>query len=177
MPDRGRREEGGAVRHRHRRREARPPDGPLPPRLPGRIRPYAKVSSIGAVREDAGLPRPANRRINGPAAGVGPGRIDEADAGRILTGVYGGPEAADRDKAEDNAEDNALRKELDAVKNGQAEGVPDETRRLGPGAAAAGRVPDGLRAYSIKRGRPGGPPTPWRAGHVAQVTCLRAPSV
>ncbi|MBT2493379.1 ABC transporter substrate-binding protein [Streptomyces sp. ISL-96] len=83
--------------------------------LPGKIRLYAKASFIGTILEDAGLPRPANQRINDLAAEISPEKIDEADGDWIFTGVYGDPKAISRDKAEDNA----LWKKLGAVKKGQ----------------------------------------------------------
>ncbi|OEJ27112.1 ABC transporter substrate-binding protein [Streptomyces agglomeratus] len=114
--------------------------------LPGKIRLYAKASFIGTILQDAGLPRPANQRVNDLAAEISPEKIDEADADWIFTGVYGDPGATSRDKAEDNA----LWKKLGAVKNGRAKDVPDETWYLGLGVTAADRVLDDLRTYLVK---------------------------
>ncbi|MGW2205491.1 ABC transporter substrate-binding protein [Streptomyces sp. NPDC001774] len=115
--------------------------------LPGKIRLYAKASFIGTILEDAGLPRPANQRIDDLAAEISPEKIDQADADWIFTGVYGDPKATKRD----TAQANPLWKNLTAVKAGRAKDVPDETWYLGLGVTAANSVLDDLRADLVKK--------------------------
>ncbi|MDJ0462850.1 iron-siderophore ABC transporter substrate-binding protein [Streptomyces sp. H27-C3] len=114
--------------------------------LPGKIRLYAKASFIGTILDDTGLPRPRNQQVDDLAAEISPEKIDDADADWIFTGVYGDPKATNQDKAEDNA----LWKKLDAVKNGRAKDVPDETWYLGLGVTAANKVLDDLRGHLVK---------------------------
>ncbi|MDI3387301.1 iron-siderophore ABC transporter substrate-binding protein [Streptomyces sp. B-S-A8] len=111
--------------------------------LPGKIRLYAKASFIGTILEDVGVERPKNQQINDLAAEISPERIDEADADWIFTGVYGDAKKTDRSQAEGNP----LWKKLDAVKQGQAKNVPDETWYLGLGVTAADEVLDDLDGY------------------------------
>lgn len=114
--------------------------------MPGMIRLYAKASFIGTILQDAGIPRPRNQQVNDLAVEISPERIDEADADWIFTGVYGDAKKTDRS----SAEDNPLWKKLDAVKNGQAKDVPDETWYLGLGVTAADKVLDDLRGHLVK---------------------------
>ncbi|MEW2397079.1 iron-siderophore ABC transporter substrate-binding protein [Streptomyces sp. NPDC046862] len=114
--------------------------------MPGMIRLYAKASFIGTILQDAGIPRPRNQQVNDLAAEISPERIDEADADWIFTGVYGDAKKTDRS----SVEDNPLWKKLDAVRNGHAEDVPDETWYLGLGVTAADKVLDDLRTNLIK---------------------------
>ncbi|MFI8822810.1 ABC transporter substrate-binding protein [Streptomyces sp. NPDC053431] len=115
--------------------------------LPGKIRLYAKASFIGTILEDAGLPRPANQRVDDLAVEVSPEKIDQADGDWIFTGVYGDPKATKRD----TAQANPLWKNLRAVKAGRAKDVPDETWYLGLGVTAANSVLDDLRADLVKK--------------------------
>ncbi|MFD3655413.1 ABC transporter substrate-binding protein [Streptomyces sp. NPDC058620] len=114
--------------------------------LPDRIRLYAKASFIGTILEDAGLPRPKNQQINDLAAEISPEKIDEADADWIFTGVYGDVKATKRD----TAQANPLWKNLEAVREGRAKDVSDETWYLGLGVTSAGLVLDDLRADLVK---------------------------
>ncbi|HET6857133.1 MAG TPA: iron-siderophore ABC transporter substrate-binding protein [Streptomyces sp.] len=114
--------------------------------MPGKIRLYARASFIGTILDDAGLPRPKNQQVEDLAAEISPEKIDDADADWIFTGVYGDPKATNQDKAEDNA----LWKNLGAVKNGHAKDVPDETWYLGLGVTAADEVLDDLRGHLVK---------------------------
>ncbi|WP_254812656.1 ABC transporter substrate-binding protein [Streptomyces cavourensis] len=114
--------------------------------MPDRLRLYAKASFIGTILEDVGLPRPENQRVDDLATEISPERIDEADADWIFTGVYGDPKATQRD----SARSNPLWKKLDAVKEGRAKDVSDETWYLGLGVTAAGLVLDDLRANLVK---------------------------
>ncbi|MDI3405934.1 ABC transporter substrate-binding protein [Streptomyces cavernicola] len=114
--------------------------------MPGMIRLYAKASFIGTILDDAGVERPKNQQINDLAAEISPEKIDEADADWIFTGVYGDAEKTDRS----TAEGNPLWKKLDAVKNGRAKNVPDETWYLGLGVTAADEVLDDLDEYLAK---------------------------
>ncbi|MET8687787.1 iron-siderophore ABC transporter substrate-binding protein [Streptomyces sp. NPDC004732] len=109
--------------------------------MPDRIRLYAKASFIGTILDDAGLPRPKNQQTNDLATEISPEKIDQADADWIFTGVYGDAEKTGRS----GAEKNPLWKKLDAVRNGQAKDVPDETWYLGLGVTAANSVLDDLR--------------------------------
>ncbi|MER7815095.1 iron-siderophore ABC transporter substrate-binding protein [Streptomyces sp. NPDC096153] len=114
--------------------------------MPDRIRLYAKASFIGTILEDAGLPRPANQRIDDLATEISPEKIDEADADWIFTGVYGDPAKTRRE----TARSNPLWKNLKAVKGGQAHDVPDETWYLGLGVTAAEEVLADLRGHLVK---------------------------
>ncbi|MEV0444899.1 iron-siderophore ABC transporter substrate-binding protein [Streptomyces spectabilis] len=114
--------------------------------LPDRVRLYAKASFIGTVLTDVGLPRPKNQQVNDLATEISPERIDEADADWIFTGVYGDPKKTGRA----GAENNPLWKKLDAVKEGRAKNVPDETWYLGLGVTAADLVLDDLRNHLVK---------------------------
>ncbi|GGV15043.1 ABC transporter substrate-binding protein [Streptomyces spectabilis] len=114
--------------------------------MPDRVRLYAKASFIGTVLTDVGLPRPKNQQVNDLATEISPERIDEADADWIFTGVYGDPKKTGRA----GAENNPLWKKLDAVKEGRAKNVPDETWYLGLGVTAADLVLDDLRNHLVK---------------------------
>ncbi|MEU9758634.1 iron-siderophore ABC transporter substrate-binding protein [Streptomyces sp. NPDC047985] len=114
--------------------------------MPDRIRLYAKASFIGTILEDVGLPRPENQQIDDLAVEISPEKIDEADADWIFTGVYGDVKATKRD----TTQSNPLWKNLDAVKEGRAKDVPDETWYLGLGVTAADLVLDDLRADLVK---------------------------
>ncbi|MEU6704815.1 ABC transporter substrate-binding protein [Streptomyces wuyuanensis] len=114
--------------------------------MPDRIRLYAKASFIGTILDDAGLPRPANQRIEDLATEISPERIDEADADWIFTGVYGDPAKTKRD----TARSNPLWKNLKAVESGRAKDVPDETWYLGLGVTAAEEVLADLRGHLVE---------------------------
>ncbi|MGH4027935.1 ABC transporter substrate-binding protein [Actinomycetota bacterium Odt1-20B] len=114
--------------------------------MPDRTRLYAKASFIGTILDDAGLPRPKNQQVNDLATEISPEKIDEADADWIFTGVYGDAQKTGRSEAEKNP----LWKKLGAVKDGQAENVPDETWYLGLGVTAADSVLDDLRGFLVK---------------------------
>lgn len=114
--------------------------------MPGMIRLYAKASFIGTILQDVGIPRPKNQQINDLAVEISPERIDEADADWIFTGVYGDAKKTDRSAVQDNP----LWEKLDAVKNGQAKDVPDETWYLGLGVTAANKVLADLRSNLAK---------------------------
>ncbi|MCI3930358.1 ABC transporter substrate-binding protein [Streptomyces sp. AN091965] len=114
--------------------------------LPDRVRLYAKASFIGTILEDVGLPRPKNQQVDDLATEISPEKIDEADADWIFTGVYGDPKKTGRSAAERNP----LWKKLDAVKEGRAKNVPDETWYLGLGVTAADAVLDDLRGHLAK---------------------------
>jgi len=114
--------------------------------MPDRLRLYAKASFIGTILQDVGLPRPKNQQIDDLATEISPERIDEADADWIFTGVYGDAKATQRD----TAQSNPLWKKLDAVKEGRAKDVSDETWYLGLGVTSAGLVLDDLRADLVK---------------------------
>jgi iron complex transport system substrate-binding protein len=111
--------------------------------LPGKIRLYANQSLIGTILKDVGLPRPANQDIDELAAEISEERITEADADRIFVGVYG---PADK-TAVDKVTNNPLWKNLNAVKNGKAITVSDETWFLGLGVEAANMVLSDLERY------------------------------
>ncbi|MFJ5223698.1 ABC transporter substrate-binding protein [Streptomyces sp. NPDC088400] len=114
--------------------------------MPDRLRLYAKASFIGTVLDDVGLPRPENQQVEDLAVEISPEKIDDADADWIFTGVYGDPEKTGRD----SARSNPLWKNLNAVKDGRAKDVRDETWYLGLGVTAAGLVLDDLRGYLAK---------------------------
>lgn len=94
------------------------------------------------------------------AVEIGPERMDEAAADWIFTGVYGAKDKTKRD----SAEANPLWKGLEAVKQGRAKDVPDETWYPGLGVTAADKVLDDLRGLLVKQRRPPTPaatPAPW----------------
>jgi iron complex transport system substrate-binding protein len=114
--------------------------------MPGRTRLYAGASFIGTILKDAGIPRPQNQQAEDLAVEVSPERMDEAAADWIFTGVYGAKDKTKRD----SAEANPLWKDLEAVRQGRAKDVPDETWYLGLGVTAADRVLDDLRGFLVK---------------------------
>ncbi|MET9698754.1 iron-siderophore ABC transporter substrate-binding protein [Streptomyces sp. NPDC006529] len=114
--------------------------------MPGKTRLYAGASFIGTILKDTGIPRPQNQQAEELAVEVSPERMDEAAADWIFTGVYGTKDKTKRD----SAEDNPLWKNLDAVKQGRAKDVPDETWYLGLGVSAADKVLDDLRGLLVK---------------------------
>ncbi|MEU1543689.1 iron-siderophore ABC transporter substrate-binding protein [Actinacidiphila glaucinigra] len=109
----------------------------------GKIRLYANDSFIGTILKDVGIPRPKNQDIEDLAAEISAENIDQADADYIFTGVYGDPKATDKSKAQGNP----LWKNLQAVKDGHAFDVPDETWYLGLGVTAAEAVLDDLEKH------------------------------
>ncbi|MCX5125495.1 ABC transporter substrate-binding protein [Streptomyces sp. NBC_00347] len=114
--------------------------------MPGKTRLYAGASFIGTILKDSGIPRPQNQQVEDLAVEISPERMDEAAADWIFTGVYGAKDKTKRD----SAEDNPLWKGLEAVKQGQAKDVPDETWYLGLGVTAADKVLDDLRTFLVK---------------------------
>ncbi|MFG2875965.1 ABC transporter substrate-binding protein [Streptomyces sp. NPDC048337] len=111
--------------------------------MPGKTRLYAGASFIGTILKDSGIPRPQNQQAEDLAVEISPERMDEAAADWIFTGVYGPKDKTKRD----SAEGNPLWKGLDAVKQGRAKDVPDETWYLGLGVTAADKVLDDLRGF------------------------------
>ncbi|MFD4246600.1 ABC transporter substrate-binding protein [Streptomyces sp. NPDC058525] len=114
--------------------------------MPGKTRLYAGASFIGTVLKDSGIPRPQNQQVEDLAVEISPERMDEAAADWIFTGVYGAKDKTKRD----SAEANPLWKNLGAVQQGHAKGVPDETWYLGLGVTAADKVLDDLRGFLVK---------------------------
>ncbi|MEU9165728.1 iron-siderophore ABC transporter substrate-binding protein [Streptomyces sp. NPDC048424] len=114
--------------------------------MPGKTRLYAGASFIGTILKDTGLPRPQNQQVEDLAVEVSPERMDEAAADWIFTGVYGAKDKTKRD----SAEANPLWKGLEAVRQGRAKDVPDETWYLGLGVTAADKVLDDLRGFLVK---------------------------
>ncbi|MFD9370550.1 hypothetical protein ACFWA6_23025 [Streptomyces sp. NPDC060020] len=49
------------------------------------------ASFIGAILKDTGLPRPQNQQVEDLAVEVGPVRMDEAAAGKVLDDLRGFP--------------------------------------------------------------------------------------
>ncbi|MEU7605690.1 iron-siderophore ABC transporter substrate-binding protein [Streptomyces sp. NPDC041003] len=114
--------------------------------MPGKTRLYAGASFIGTILKDTGLPRPQNQQVEELAVEVGPERMDEAAADWIFTGVYGAKDKTKRD----SAEANPLWRGLEAVQQGRAKDVPDETWYLGLGVTAADKVLDDLRGFLVE---------------------------
>ncbi|MFF4433117.1 ABC transporter substrate-binding protein [Streptomyces sp. NPDC001513] len=114
--------------------------------MPGKTRLYAGASFIGTILKDTGLPRPQNQQVEDLAVEVGPERMDEAAADWIFTGVYGAKDKTKRD----SAEANPLWRGLEAVQQGRAKDVPDETWYLGLGVTAADKVLDDLRTFLVR---------------------------
>ncbi|MGR4879272.1 ABC transporter substrate-binding protein [Streptomyces sp. LARHCF249] len=114
--------------------------------MPGKTRLYAGASFIGTVLKDSGIPRPQNQQVEDLAVEISPERMDEAAADWIFTGVYGAKDKTKRD----SAEANPLWKGLEAVQQGRAKDVPDETWYLGLGVTAADKVLDDLRGFLVR---------------------------
>ncbi|WP_030156346.1 ABC transporter substrate-binding protein [Streptomyces sp. NRRL S-244] len=114
--------------------------------MPGKTRLYAGASFIGTILKDTGIPRPQNQQVEDLAVEISPERMDEAAADWIFTGVYGKKDKTKRD----SAEANPLWKNLEAVQQGRAKDVPDETWYLGLGVTAADKVLDDLRTFLVK---------------------------
>ncbi|MBH0123408.1 ABC transporter substrate-binding protein [Rhodococcus sp. NPDC003382] len=106
--------------------------------MSGKIRLYANKSFIGVILQDVGLRRPEIQNIDELAAEISPETITEADGDWVFYSNYGAQDA----QAE--VVGGPLWANLEAVKNGKAVAVSDETWFLGLGPTGAMRVLDDL---------------------------------
>ncbi|MET8318254.1 iron-siderophore ABC transporter substrate-binding protein [Rhodococcus erythropolis] len=110
--------------------------------MSGKLRLYGNLSFIGVILKDVGLPRPAIQNINELAVEVSPETITEAEGDRIFYSSYGNP----ADTGQTTVVAGPLWASMDAVKEGRATEVSDETWFLGLGPTGAGLVLDDLQA-------------------------------
>jgi iron complex transport system substrate-binding protein len=108
--------------------------------MSGKIRLYGNLSFIGVILEDVGLPRPQVQDIDELAVEVSQETISQADADRIFYSSYGAPETTD----ESAVVGGPLWNQLQAVKDGHAVHVSDETWFLALGPTGAMLVLDDL---------------------------------
>ncbi|MFI9010205.1 ABC transporter substrate-binding protein [Actinosynnema sp. NPDC053489] len=104
--------------------------------MPGKTRLYAKKSFIGTILIDAGIPQPPASQVDDLAVEVSTEQIGQADGDWILIGTYG-----DQAKtARQQVLGGPLWQTLNAVQQGHAKPVSDETWFLGLGVLAAEEV-------------------------------------
>ncbi|MCQ4121720.1 ABC transporter substrate-binding protein [Rhodococcus tibetensis] len=108
--------------------------------MAGKIRLYGNLSFIGVILEDVGLPRPQLQDVDELAVEVSQETISQADADRIFHSSYGAPETTD----EAAVVGGPLWNQLQAVKDGHAVHVSDETWFLALGPTGAMLVLDDL---------------------------------
>ncbi|MEE2032808.1 ABC transporter substrate-binding protein [Rhodococcus chondri] len=108
--------------------------------MSGRIRLYGNLSFIGVILQDVGLPRPAVQNVDELAVEVSPETIGEAAGDRIFYSSYGAPDKTD----EASVVGGPLWNELQAVEDGHATPVSDETWFLALGPTGAMLVLDDL---------------------------------
>ncbi|MBS9376122.1 ABC transporter substrate-binding protein [Rhodococcus sp. B50] len=108
--------------------------------MSGKIRLYGNLSFIGVILQDVGLPRPALQDVDELAVEVSPETITQAEGDRIFYTSYGRPE----DTGEATVVAGPLWNELEAVKDGRATRVSDETWFLALGPTGAMLVLDDL---------------------------------
>lgn len=120
-----------------------PPTVSLVRFMSGKLRLYGNLSFIGVILKDVGLPpRPAIQDIDELAVEVSPETITEAEGDRIFYSSYGNP----ADTGQTTVVAGPLWASMDAVKEGRATEVSDETWFLGLGPTGAGLVLDDLQA-------------------------------
>ncbi|MGC0366443.1 iron complex transport system substrate-binding protein [Rhodococcus sp. 27YEA15] len=110
--------------------------------MSGKLRLYGNLSFIGVILKDVGLPRPAIQDIDELAVEVSPETITEAEGDRIFYSSYGKP----ADTGQTTVVAGPLWESMNAVKEGHAVEVSDETWFLGLGPTGAGLVLDDLQA-------------------------------
>jgi iron complex transport system substrate-binding protein len=108
--------------------------------MSGKIRLYGNLSFIGVILQDVGLRRPALQDVDELAVEVSPETITQAEGDRIFYTSYGRPE----DTGEATVVAGPLWNELEAVKDGRATRVSDETWFLALGPTGAMLVLDDL---------------------------------
>ncbi|MFV9456265.1 ABC transporter substrate-binding protein [Rhodococcus sp. NM-2] len=108
--------------------------------MSGKIRLYGNLSFIGVILKDVGLPRPTVQNVDELAVEVSQETIGEANADRIFYSSYGAPETTD----ESTVVGGPLWNQMQAVKDGKAVHVSDETWFLALGPTGAMIVLDDL---------------------------------
>jgi iron complex transport system substrate-binding protein len=100
---------------------------------PGEIRLYGKLSFIGVILKDIGLPRPKVQDVQDLAVEVSQENISQAAGDWVFYSSYGKPDTT----AENTVVNGNLWKALPAVKKGQVARVDDEVWFLGLGPLGA----------------------------------------
>jgi iron complex transport system substrate-binding protein len=104
---------------------------------------YGKENYIGSILADIGVSRPAiaDKAPDGFSVDVSPEKVDQGDADVVFYTSYGDPGKS----GEENAVGGALWKGMDAVRNGRAFRVDDETWIQGIGYTAADTILEEMR--------------------------------
>ncbi|MDV8065967.1 iron-siderophore ABC transporter substrate-binding protein [Rhodococcus sp. IEGM 1366] len=110
--------------------------------MSGKLRLYGNLSFIGVILKDVGLPRPAIQDIDELAVEVSPETITQAEGDQIFYSSYGSP----ADTGQTTVTAGPLWATMDAVKDGRASEVSDETWFLGLGPTGANLVLEDLEA-------------------------------
>ncbi|MGF7123077.1 ABC transporter substrate-binding protein [Rhodococcus sp. BE178] len=108
--------------------------------MSGKTRLYGNLSFIGVILQDVGLRRPDIQNIEELAVEVSPETITQADGDWIFYSTYGKPDTT----AEGEVLGGPLWSSMNAVKNGKAVQVSDETWFLALGPTGAMIVLDDL---------------------------------
>ncbi|HEX5567074.1 MAG TPA: iron-siderophore ABC transporter substrate-binding protein [Streptomyces sp.] len=110
---------------------------------------YGKENYIGTILADVGVSRPAiaDKAPEGFSLDVSPEKVDQGDADVVFYTSYGDPGKS----GEDKAVGSALWKGMDAVRNGRAHRVDDETWIQGIGYTAAERILTEMRELVSER--------------------------
>jgi iron complex transport system substrate-binding protein len=124
-----------------------PPEVSVVRFLPGDTRIYQKASFIGTVLEDAGLPRPESQDVEDFAIlNASAEAIPDMDGDYIFYTVYGPEE----ETTLADITNDRLWQQLEAVQEGRAYEVSDDTWMLGIGYTAANLVVDDLNRYIVE---------------------------
>ncbi|MEE1938293.1 iron-siderophore ABC transporter substrate-binding protein [Streptomyces sp. TRM 70361] len=104
---------------------------------------YGKENYIGTLLADIGVSRPAiaDKAPDGFSLDVSPEKVDQGDADVVFYTSYGDPAKS----GEEKAVGGALWKSMEAVKNGRAYRVDDETWIQGIGYTAAEQILDEMQ--------------------------------
>ncbi|GAA2386332.1 iron-siderophore ABC transporter substrate-binding protein [Streptomyces glaucosporus] len=106
---------------------------------------YGEKNYIGTILADIGVGRPAvvKKATDGFSVDVSPEKVDQGDADVVFYTSYGDPAKS----GEEKAVGGALWKGMEAVRNGRAHRVDDETWIQGIGYTAAGTILDELEEH------------------------------
>ncbi|NMM83643.1 ABC transporter substrate-binding protein [Rhodococcus sp. SRB_17] len=110
--------------------------------MSSRLRLYGNLSFIGVILNDVGLPRPEIQDIDELAVEVSPETITQAEGDRIFYSSFGKP----ADTGQTTVIAGPLWASMNAVKEGRATEVNDETWFMGLGPTGASLVLDDLQA-------------------------------
>ena len=111
---------------------------------PGQVRLYLKSSYIGYILQDIGLPRPASQDEDVFSAEISLEEVQAVDADYIFITGY-----AQDDSDQDTFLNSPLWQTLEAVQNGRAIDVNDDTWIAGLGVQAANLVLDDLETILV----------------------------